>query len=162
VSKSPNQAAYASGSSVTVTATPAAGFQFAGWSGDASGTTNPLIVTMTANKNITATFTTVPAAQSVTSYTLVNADTGDDIQPLATGTTLNLVTLPTTHLNIRANTNPATVGSVVLVLGGASTRNQTESIAPYALFSDDGAGKYNSWTPGVGSYTLGLRIKTLP
>ena len=154
VARSPDQASYASGTSVTLTAAPAAGFLFSGWSGDATGSTNPLTVTMTANKNITATFTAAPAGQSVTSYTLVNADTGGDIQALATGTTLNLATLPTTHLNIRANTNPATVGSVVLVLSGAAARNQTESVAPYALFGDNGAGVYNSWTPGVGNYTL--------
>ncbi len=154
VVKNPNQATYPSGSTVSLTATPAAGFTFASWSGDATGSTNPLTVTMTANKSITATFTAAPAGQSVTSYTLVNADTGGDIQALAPGTTLNLATLPTIRLNIRANTNPATVGSVVLVLGGAAARNQTESVAPYALFGDNGAGVYNSWTPGVGNYTL--------
>ncbi|WP_216688109.1 InlB B-repeat-containing protein [Hymenobacter siberiensis] len=153
VTKSPNAASYASGSTVSLTATPAAGYQFSGWSGDASGTANPLSVTMTANKNITATFTALPAGQSVTSYTLINADTNGDIQALAAGTTLNLATLPTRNLNVRANTNPGTVGSVVFTLSGADTQNQTESVVPYALFSDNG-GVYNSWTPAVGSYTL--------
>ena len=40
-----------------LTAVPAGGYVFSGWSGDASGTTNPLTVTMNANKSITATFT---------------------------------------------------------------------------------------------------------
>ncbi len=43
-------------SNVSVTATPANGFTFLGWTGDASGSTNPLSVSMTENKNITATF----------------------------------------------------------------------------------------------------------
>ncbi|MFA5805787.1 MAG: LamG-like jellyroll fold domain-containing protein [Melioribacteraceae bacterium] len=47
---------YNSGSNVTVTAMPATGYTFTGWSGDASGNTNPLTVAMTYNKNITANF----------------------------------------------------------------------------------------------------------
>ncbi|GAB3844788.1 hypothetical protein GCM10028822_02440 [Hymenobacter terrigena] len=152
VTKNPNQASYASGSSVSLTATPGTGYQFSGWSGDATGTANPLTVTMTANKNITATFTAT--GPSVVSCVLVNADTDTDIQVISTGATLNLATLPTTHLNIRATTNPATVGSVVFALSGTQTRSQTESVAPYALFGDNGSGKFNSWTPAVGNYTL--------
>ncbi len=41
---------------VTLTADPAAGWSFTGWSGDLTGTDNPLVVTMTADRNVTATF----------------------------------------------------------------------------------------------------------
>ena len=51
-----NSADFADGSSVTLTATPTAPQVFTGWSGDASGSTNPLSVTMNAAKNITASF----------------------------------------------------------------------------------------------------------
>ena len=159
VTKSPNAATYASGSTVSLTAAPAVGFTFTGWSGDATGTANPLSVTMNDNKSVMATFTASAGGQSVSSYTLVNADSNADIQTLAAGAVLNLATLPTRNLNIRANTNPATVGSVVLALSGAQVRNQTESVAPYALFSDNG-GAYNPWTPVVGSYTLTARPYT--
>ena len=57
----PNQATYNSGSSVQLTATPNPGYSFAGWSGDASGTVNPLTVVVNANKNIVALFTLNPA-----------------------------------------------------------------------------------------------------
>src|SRR5205814_4994476 len=46
------------GSQVTLTAVPATNYGFTGWSGDASGTSNPLTVTMDAAKNITANFAT--------------------------------------------------------------------------------------------------------
>jgi uncharacterized repeat protein (TIGR02543 family) len=47
---------YASGTVVTLTATPAAGYAFTGWSGDLTGKVNPAQVTMNANKSISATF----------------------------------------------------------------------------------------------------------
>ena len=56
VSKSPDQASYAPNAVVTLTATANTGYAFTGWSGDATGTDNPLSVTMTANKTITANF----------------------------------------------------------------------------------------------------------
>lgn len=59
VSKNPNQATYTSGSTVILTATPATGYVFTSWSGDATGSVNPLTVTMNANKNITANFTII-------------------------------------------------------------------------------------------------------
>jgi uncharacterized repeat protein (TIGR02543 family) len=48
---------YASGTVVTLTANPATGYAFGNWSGDASGSSNPVQVTMTGNKSVTANFT---------------------------------------------------------------------------------------------------------
>ncbi|MFP4163866.1 MAG: InlB B-repeat-containing protein [Chitinispirillaceae bacterium] len=61
VARSPQASSYDSGTSVSLTATPAQGYVFTGWGGDASGTDNPLSVTMNSNKTITASF----AAQTV-------------------------------------------------------------------------------------------------
>ena len=47
---------YNENSNVTVTATPADGYTFSEWSGNASGSSNPLTVSMTGNKDITANF----------------------------------------------------------------------------------------------------------
>ncbi len=47
---------YNAGSVVTLTAVPEAGWQFAVWSGDTSGSVNPITITMDSNKTITATF----------------------------------------------------------------------------------------------------------
>jgi uncharacterized protein (TIGR02145 family) len=52
---SPNQTSYTQGQTVTVTFTPGNfGFSLDSWSGDASGSANPITVTMNANKSITA------------------------------------------------------------------------------------------------------------
>lgn len=60
ITRSPDAASYASGSSVTLTATPAAGYTFGSWSGDATGTNSSITVTMDANKVVTANFTAIP------------------------------------------------------------------------------------------------------
>ena len=62
VSKDPDQALYDHGMTVSLTATSDTGWVFTGWSGDASGSTNPLLVTMDASKTITATFSLAPDA----------------------------------------------------------------------------------------------------
>lgn len=93
------------------------------------------------------------AAASITSFTLVNADTDLDLFSLTPGIVLDLAALPTRNLNIRANTDLPLPGSVVMVLSGAQTRNETQNFAPYALFSDF-QGDYFPWSPPVGSYSL--------
>jgi uncharacterized repeat protein (TIGR02543 family) len=67
---SPASGTFNAGTTQTLTATPATGYTFKGWSGDATGTINPLSVTMTANKNITATFT-INVTTGVTNTTSV-------------------------------------------------------------------------------------------
>ncbi len=68
VTKSPDQAAYAHGTTVTLMATPAAGYQFAGWSGATTSTLNPLDVVMDSTKTLTANFEVVvlPAPAELT------------------------------------------------------------------------------------------------
>ena len=71
----PDKATYSHGEQVTLTAAATApGFHFAGWMGDASGTTNPVTVTVTKNMNITATF-----AQSFTVTTSADPTAGGSV-----------------------------------------------------------------------------------
>ena len=56
ISKSPNQANYNHGTSVTLTATAATGYRFTGWAGDCSGTATTCTVTMNSNKTVSANF----------------------------------------------------------------------------------------------------------
>ena len=52
---------YAAGASVQLTAVPASGFTFAGWSGALTGTTNPQSVTLSEARTVTASFAGSPA-----------------------------------------------------------------------------------------------------
>lgn len=92
-----------------------------------------------------------PAA--VTHFTLLNAQTGDEIGELKDGDQINLAALSTKLISIRANTSPDTVGSVVFALAGQSAHQQTENLLPYALFGGD-AKQYTGWAPEAGNYTL--------
>ena len=56
VALSPPGGSYVPGTMVTLTATPALGFAFSGWSGGASGILNPLSLTLQTNLTVTATF----------------------------------------------------------------------------------------------------------
>ena len=56
---------YVVGQVVTLTATPATGWSFAGWSGALSGTTSPITITLTSDKVVTATFTANPVNLTV-------------------------------------------------------------------------------------------------
>ncbi len=59
VELTPAGGAYDFGTEVTLKAVPVTGFKFDGWSGDVSSTTNPVKITMNANKHVIATFSQV-------------------------------------------------------------------------------------------------------
>ncbi|MFT2011396.1 malectin domain-containing carbohydrate-binding protein [Pontibacter sp. 13R65] len=75
VSTNPNQTTFTGGTSVSLTAIPASGSTFTGWSGDAAGTSNPLQVTMNSNKVITANFAPTQPSNSLISN--ISATTGN-------------------------------------------------------------------------------------
>jgi nitrous oxidase accessory protein NosD len=93
------------------------------------------------------------AGTAVTSFTLINADTGTTIANSFQGGTLDLAALPTRNLNIRANTSPSTVGSVRFGLDQTTTY-RIENALPYALAGNTSTGGYHPWTPSVGTHTV--------
>lgn len=68
VVRSPDAVSYIAGTTVTLTATPATGYSFTGWSGDLSGMKNPETITMDTDKTVTASF--VMNAGSIMKLTL--------------------------------------------------------------------------------------------
>ena len=87
---------------------------------------------------------------AVTGLTLVDADTGSDLMPLADGTAVDLRVLPSRRLNVRADVD-GEVESVLFSLDEGVGR--VENAAPYALAGDD-AGTYVPWTPSAGPHTV--------
>jgi uncharacterized repeat protein (TIGR02543 family) len=98
-SKSPDSEEYAQGVSVTVTAIPDSGYEFKGWSGDAAGTANPVIVVMSGNKAVTANFGRPEAVRYALTATAAPADGGSvskspDSASYAQGATVTLTATP--------------------------------------------------------------------
>lgn len=58
-SVNPTGGSYEAFTVVTLTAYPDAGYEFGGWSGDVTGTVNPVDITMDSDKNVTASFSQV-------------------------------------------------------------------------------------------------------
>src|SRR5262245_57621336 len=118
VSRNPNAASYAAGTVVTLTATPAAGQQFTGWSGDLTGTTNPAQITMNANRTVTATF--APISTNFTLTTVVSGSGTITRNPnaatYASGTVVTLTATPAAGQqftgwsgDLTGTANPATI-----------------------------------------------------
>jgi uncharacterized repeat protein (TIGR02543 family) len=57
VLKNPNKSTYVYGEQVSLTATANAGYAFSNWSGGASGSSNPITITIDGSKTVTASFT---------------------------------------------------------------------------------------------------------
>ena len=92
---------------------------------------------------------------AVESLTLIDASVNapaPGFDPLEDGAKVNLAALRSRSLNIRANTSPATVGSVRFALDG-NPNFRTENTAPYALAGDRN-GDYYPWTPALGEHTV--------
>ncbi|MES2436498.1 MAG: hypothetical protein V4519_00645 [Patescibacteria group bacterium] len=103
----------------------------------------------------TSNVTPAPTTPTITGYSLINADTDQVIagyETISNGVTLNLATLPTKNLNIRANVAGGTA-SVKFTTSGAQSSTYTESGAPFALKGDTN-GNYLPWTPIAGTYTV--------
>jgi hypothetical protein len=105
----------------------------------------------TAFDEATVTVSPAPSGQAVVSLTLFRADTDQELGLLTEGAVLNYAAIGTNQLAVRANTNPATVGSVIFKVDGVNFR--TENGAPYAIAGNTGS-NYDPWTPSLGNHTL--------
>ncbi|RAK02889.1 hypothetical protein LX87_01010 [Larkinella arboricola] len=124
-----------------------AGNGIAGFSGDGglpsqASFNQPIAIAVDAQDNIYISdainervrkITPAAVPLAVLSVSLINAHTDQQIRELKAGEEINLAGLPTRNLAIRANTNPATVGSVVFQLSGQQSRTHIENTAPYSL-----------------------------
>jgi len=88
----------------------------------------------------------------VTEFVLINAELDEELFTLTDGATIDLATLPTDALNLRAKTVPARVGSLQFSLN-ENPYFAIEHLAPYAL-AGDARGDMMPWALPTGRYTL--------
>jgi len=146
VTKSPDQAQYAAGTVVTLTAAPAPGYVFTRWAGDVVGTANPAAVTMDANRSVSAVFTSTTPMHALT--TAVSPATGGTVarsprqDEYAPGTDVTLTAAPAAGYvftrwegDLAGTANPAVVTmdgpkSVVAVFTPTAHYTLTVSLSP--------------------------------
>ncbi len=115
VALNPPGGIYSGGTIVTLTATPAAGFKFTGWSGGLTGSTNPVQLMLTANKSITATFKAVyDLAVNVAGSGTVALNPPGGTYEVGTAVTLTASPAPGSQFiewsgDLTGSTNPATI-----------------------------------------------------
>ncbi|MEO0974043.1 MAG: hypothetical protein AAFX85_13200, partial [Pseudomonadota bacterium] len=96
---------------------------------------SPTHAALTALLSLTLTLAPRAYADDVTALILVDASTGEDLQTLTAGSTVNLGLYPTSSFSARATTDPFPTGSVRFDFNGTNNF-QTENVPPYALGGD--------------------------
>lgn len=90
---------------------------------------------------------------TVTNFILVDADTEEDLFAIIDGMQIDMATLPTMNLDIRAEVG-GEVESVGFQLSGSQSITRGESLPPYALFQDLPIGDYIGHDFDLGEYVL--------
>jgi len=108
---------FVSGTSALVSATPDGIHDFAGWSGDASGSANPLSVVMDRDKSVQALFT-IKSYALATSASSGGSVTAGGVYPYGTTITLTATASPTARFTGWAGDASGVAPSVAIVMNG--------------------------------------------
>ncbi len=165
VTKSPNNTTYNHGDKVTLTAEPtASGYHFAGWTGDATGMTNPIELTVTKNMVIIANF-----AQTFTVTTSANPPAGGSVTLDPAGGNY----APGTQVTISATANSGyTFTGWSGDAGGTSSSQVITVNGNMNIIANFGQGQYTfnatsagngavDWTPKKALYAPGEQIAVI-
>jgi hypothetical protein len=109
VAKTPSQASYNYGTSVTLTATPGTGYSFTSWSGDTTSAANPMTLTMTGNRNITANYAALQYTITLSSSPAYGTTSGGGTSSYGSSVTINATPTVTGSAFTRWTENGSTV-----------------------------------------------------
>jgi Divergent InlB B-repeat domain len=153
---------YASGTGVTLTAAPAQGASFAGWSGACTGSNTTCTLTINGARSVTATFTTKPVltvdnlanAQGSVSSTPAGIDCGNDCnQPFDQGISVTLKANPNATSTFGGWSGCTVTGPLTctVTMDASKTVTATFSLKPLLTVeispSGDGTGAISA--PGI-------------
>jgi len=152
---------YTTGTSVTLTATPANGYTFANWSGDCTGT-GSCVIQMNSNKSVGATF-----SQNAVKYRLNTSQTGSGTITLnptgtscgsncseyTTGTNVTVTATAGSGYTFTAWSEPCT-GTAACTIGMTANKSVSATFSQNKTYytlsaSKDGEGTINSSPAGI-------------
>ena len=128
VASTPDQSSYDSASTISLKATPKVGYVFSNWSGDASGSANPLSYKILKNSSITAVFTVKPKAQYKLTVNTVGSGTVTT-DPVGTSTGTAGVILFDSATNVKMTATPASGGKFTAWSGDVSGTTTLKGIS---------------------------------
>jgi uncharacterized repeat protein (TIGR02543 family) len=162
VSVYPNQSSYVIGADVQLTATPASGFVFTGWSGNESGVADPTTITMNSNLSVTANF-----APAFTVTTPVSPAAGGTVSvspagPYLSGAQVTLTATPAGGYVFSSWSGGASgAANPLIVTIGASNLSVTANFVPAFTITTSvnpaGGGSITANPPGP-SYVSGTQV----
>ncbi len=175
VAKNPDYAAYDSNETVQLTALPLSGYHFTGWTGDLTGSENPVTIVMNGNKSVTALFDLNPLPKYTLTIIAVNGmvNKNPDLTAYDSGSTVQLSPVPDSGYHFTAWSGPDVPAGHTsdnpLTLMMDSDKTVTANFAPnpvpeYTLTIDTtGAGTVIR-SPDQPTYTTGtvVRLSALP
>ncbi len=177
ITRSPNATTYAAGTVVTLTAVAAAGYTFTGWSGDATGTSTSTTVTMSANRTVTANFSTTGGTTYTLTTTASPAAGGSitrspNAASYAAGTVVTLTAVPAAGYSfsgwsgsatgtnatttVTMNANAAVTASFVLSGGGSTTLRIDDKAATGTGYCAANGSRQNTYTGADGGFYINL------
>ena len=120
-SVSPSSGTYDAGTSVTLTATPASGYQFDYWSGDTSGTSASVTITMDSNKSVVAHFKAIPETYELFhdyqvgeyyNYKMTTATTVDNtsMENILSTYSMQIIAVEDNEITVRSTTTVENIG----------------------------------------------------
>ena len=135
---------YQSGSTISISPTPSNGYEFSHWSGDASGSNNPLSITINQDTSIVANFTEVINSYALsTSSSPSNSGTVSGDGTYNSGSTISISATPSNGYQFSHWSGDASGSSNPLSI----TINQDTSIvANFTVTGTNNTSDNNSWS----------------
>jgi len=158
---SPSNGTFKGGNYVVLVADPAQYYNFVGWGGDASGSTNPLKLKMSSNKQVVAQFSKItPNIETIS----VPQD-GGTVRPSSgqyeAGTTITFIATPNNGYRfVKWGTDASGTNSSVSILVNKNMTVTANFIRQYklAISADPNSGTVNL-DPNLGIYDAGTSVK---
>jgi hypothetical protein len=170
ITRNPDKAQYHQGESVTITATPAQGWEFSHWEGSIAGTDNPRTLVVTGDAHIKAVFTKIQRQLNITvvGQGQVVDTVGDPVtsEPYDHGSEVRLTAVPSAGWEFDCWEGDVTGSDLSITVIMDSDKNVTAKFIaiPYTITtSTDGNGMI-VLTPLQASYTYGdvVQVEAVP